>query len=530
MIPSHDAAPHRQAPPSGRDEHRVRPRSWRAIPAGVAALLLALLPAADTSAATYTYTITNADTYFWASGDNWNAVPVSGSSTTLLFSGKLEDGTINISVNDIPGTFQLSSLTVSATGPDTGSSGFQISGNTLQFLANSGSAPSIFTVISGSTTPAIVVRNPIVLGGDLTVDISPSTAVTTLSGVVSGSDTLTKTGAGLLVLSASSGNNSFTGDTRIAAGTIRLGNVNALVGSTLDMQTADTGTVTFGIPGSNTYKFGGLKGTRNIANGGNTLAIGGNGKNTTYSGVLSGTGGLVKTGTGALTLTGTSTLSGPTTVQSGSLVLDGRLANSSVTVHSSGVLSGTGSIGGDLTIGGTGANVGGTLSPGSIGALTVSGSVTLLNGATTRLEVTGSTTFDEIIGTGAAFTNDGALVLSIDAPGAFANYTLFGLIHGFATPHLGSFDTVTMLATGTYAALNNTVMTTGTLYGPNVWVSDWVNSDGNGQNGQRFLFDQTNGTLELVPEPTTWALAAVAAGMLGAARLRRRRGPRKTAT
>jgi hypothetical protein len=149
---------------------------------------------------------------------------------------------------------------------------------------------------------------------------------------------------------------------------------------------------------------------------------------------------------------------------------------------------------GKLTIAGN-LTVGGTLSPGSppagIGALTGSGSVTLQNGATTRLGVTGLTSFVEIIGTGAAFTNDGALVLSIDSSGTFANGTTFGLIHGFATPHLGSFDTAHMLATGAYAGLDNTAMSNATFYGPDVWVSDWVNSDGNGQNGQRFRFNQT---------------------------------------
>jgi autotransporter-associated beta strand protein len=523
---SHDAALHRQAPPRGRDHSRGPQRAWLATPAAITALTLTLLVAVDTFAATYTYTIASSVTRNWSTGLSWSpGVPVSGSATSLVFSGSLGNGTVNTSNNDL-GIFQLSSLSISATGPNTGASSFTIAGDPLQFLANSGSAPSIISVVSGSTLPAILISNNIQLNGDLTVDISPSIGVVTVTGTISGADTLTKTGAGKLVLSADTANNTFTGDTRIVSGDIELGNVQSLVGSTLDMQTADSGSVTFGIPGTTTYNFGGLKGSRGIDNVGNTLSIGGNGKSTSYSGAISGTGGFVKTGTGALTLAGTSTYSGPTTVTSGSLILDGRLANSNAAVQSGALLGGTGSIGGDLT-------VGGTLSPGSppgsVGSLTVSGSVTLQNGATTRLEVTGSTTFDEIIGTGAAFTNDGALVLSIDAPGALANYTLFGLIHGFAEPHLGSFDTVALLASGTYAGLNNTVMTTGTLYGPNVWMSDWVNSDGNGQNGQRFLFDQSTGTLALVPEPTTWALAAIAAGMLGAARLRLRRSARKTA-
>jgi len=482
---------------------------------------VAILPSADATATTFTYTINSSITTQWSAGTDWNAVPVSGSATTLFFTGFLGNGTINTSNNDI-GPFLLNSLSISATGPNSGASGLIISGSALNFVANSGTAPSVISVLSGSTLPAIVISNPIVLGGNLTVDISPTSGATTLSGVVSGTDTLTKTGPGTLVLSVSTGNNTFTGDTRIAAGAIELGNVEALVGSTLDMQTADTGSVTFGIPGVHTYKFGGLKGTRGIDNAGNTLSIGGNGQSTTYSGVLSGTGGLVKTGTDALTLTGTSTYSGPTTVTSGSLILDGRLTGSNVTVQSGGLFGGTGSIAGDLTVGGT-LSPGST--PGGIGGLTISGSVTLQNGATTLLGVTGSSTFDEIIGTGAAFTNDGALVLSIDSSGTFANGTTFDMIHGFTAPHQGGFDTAHMFATAAYAGLNNTAMSNATFYGPDVWASDWVNSDGNGQNGQRFLFDQTTGTLELVPEPSTWALAAIAAATVGAARWRRRRRP-----
>jgi len=521
MMSRHDPAPRRQPAPQHGGRVR-RPRSPGAAVTRLAFvwLLLAVLPAADATAATYTYTINSSVVNQWSAGSGWNAVPVSGSATTLFFTGVLGNGTINTSNNDI-GPFQLSSLSISATGPSSGASGLFITGSALNFVSNSGTAPSVISVLGGSTLPAIVISTPIILGGSLSVDISPAAGAITFSGVVSGSDTLTKTGAGTLVLSVSTGDNTFTGDTRIVAGTLELGNVQALEGSTLDMRAGDTGVVTFGItPGTRTYKFGGLEGTRGIDNTGNTLSIGANGKSTTYAGTLSGTGGLVKTGSGGLALTGTSTYSGPTTVTSGSLFLEGRLTASNVTVTSGGLFGGTGSIAGDLT-------VGGTLSPGSfpggVGGLTVSGSVTLQNGATTLLGVTGSSTFDEIIGTGGAFTNDGTLALSIDSSGTFANGTTFDMIHGFAAPHLGSFDTAHLVATGAYAGLNDTALVNTTFYGGNVWASGWVNSDANGRNGQRFLFDQTTGTLELVPEPSTWALAAIAAATIGVARWRQRR-------
>ena len=66
---------------------------------------------------------------------------------------------------------------------------------------------------------------------------------------------------------------------------------------------------------------GGLQGTDNLALGANSLAVGRNNGSTTYSGTIGGTGGLAKSGTGALTLTGSHTYSGATTISGGRLVV-----------------------------------------------------------------------------------------------------------------------------------------------------------------------------------------------------------------
>ena len=107
------------------------------------------------------------------------------------------------------------------------------------------------------------------------------------------------------------GNNTYTGDTRAAAGTLALGHVNALATSTLDMNTADAGTVTYTIAGINTYNLGGLSGTRALNAGGNSLSVGAKNVATEYSGNLS-NGSLIKVGTGMLTLSGASSFSGNT--------------------------------------------------------------------------------------------------------------------------------------------------------------------------------------------------------------------------
>jgi autotransporter-associated beta strand protein len=147
----------------------------------------------------------------------------------------------------------------------------------------------------------------------------------TISGAVSGVGSLVKDGAGTLNLS---GANTFTGNTSVSSGTLSLLNTSALAGSTF---TGGAGSLVFdSTVVSNAFTFGGLSGTKNIALANNAgtpaavaLTIGGNNASTLYTGVLSGSGSLVKTGTGTLTLGGANTYTGVTTVgSSGTLALD----------------------------------------------------------------------------------------------------------------------------------------------------------------------------------------------------------------
>ncbi len=121
------------------------------------------------------------------------------------------------------------------------------------------------------------------------------------SGAIGGSTGLSKGGAGTLTLGTA---NTFNGDTRIGAGTLILANSSALGGSTLDMDTNDSGSLSFDSVTAATL--GGLAGTRNLAltnasGAAVALTVGNNDSNTTYLGVLSGSGGFTKTGTGTFT-------------------------------------------------------------------------------------------------------------------------------------------------------------------------------------------------------------------------------------
>ena len=126
---------------------------------------------------------------------------------------------------------------------------------------------------------------------------------------------------------------------------------------------------------------GSLAGAGNVTLGAATLTTGNDNTSTTFSGAISGTGGLTKTGTGTLLLTGTSNYTGATTVNAGTLSVNGSIASSALTVNAGGTIGGNG------TIGNTTIN-GGTLSPGnSIGTLTVQGNLVLTSAAAYLVEV-----------------------------------------------------------------------------------------------------------------------------------------------
>jgi autotransporter-associated beta strand protein len=154
---------------------------------------------------------------------------------------------------------------------------------------------------------------------------------------------------------ALTGDNTYSGDTRIRAGALAIGSASgnvtlALQNSTVDLTTGDAGTLRFGTSTSTTITsatFGGLMGSRNLSllNANTTpaavaLTVGGNNSSTTYSGILSGAGGsLTKSGTGTLTLGNNQTYTGTTAVSGGTLNLSGgSLASTNYSVASTATL------------------------------------------------------------------------------------------------------------------------------------------------------------------------------------------------
>ncbi|MGA0845655.1 MAG: beta strand repeat-containing protein, partial [Luteolibacter sp.] len=187
-------------------------------------------------------------------------------------------------------------------------------------------------------------------GGGLTVQAATSGDVSkniTLSGVLSDDDSvsgaLTKTGGGTLTLS---GANTYSGNTTINAGTLKLGAADVIANGAGKGNVAIAATGTLDLNGFS-EAINGLSGAGTVDNtavGAATLTVGtvagGN-----FSGTIQDTGGalsLIKTGGTDLILSGTNTYSGTTTINQNRLFISNSAAalsaNTAVTVNNGAAL------------------------------------------------------------------------------------------------------------------------------------------------------------------------------------------------
>jgi autotransporter-associated beta strand protein len=251
---------------------------------------------------------------------------------------------------------------------------------------------------------------------------------TTYAGVLSGSGKVNKTGSNHLTLS---GANTFAGTFAVNVGTLTLGNANALQDAKLDTGGSGAQSVVFGVPGTNTYTMAGLAGFDAVDFGANTLQLNINAAST-YLGVLSGSGSLVKAGTNTLTLFGTSTYTGPTLVSAGTLQVIGSIASSSVVTNN-----------GFLVFNRNGAP---ETHPGEI-----AGSGTLIKTGTNTLTLTGTNTY-----TGTTFVLGGILEVNGSSIADGNNLTING---GVVAPT--GVEVVSILFLGTNQVASGTWGATG---------------------------------------------------------------------
>ena len=145
---------------------------------------------------------------------------------------------------------------------------------------------------------------------------------------------------------------------------------------------------------------------------------------TTLTGVVSDGGlhyGFDLTGSGFVALNNTETYTGPTTNSGGTLLVNGEIGPGAVVVVSNSFLGGTGTISAPVTIeAGAGVEPGNQTVAGvqGIGKLTITGSLTILNGTTNRVTVSESgNTFDQVTASSIAY---GGTLYATNLAGALA--------------------------------------------------------------------------------------------------------------
>jgi autotransporter-associated beta strand protein len=357
---------------------------------------------------------------------------------------------------------QAGSNVLTLTGTNTYTGGTAINGGTLRVLAdnNLGAASGGLSFAGGTLQlmgTTTLLRNVTLNTGGGSIDTNGFNV--TLDSAASGTGGLTKVGAGTLTLAA---NNIYSGGTTVSSGTLQVGN-------------------------------GGTSGSivGNVANSG-TLAFN-RSDNSSYTGVISGSGAVTKSGGGTLSLQGVNTFTGQTSVNGGTLELSagGRInATSRVEIAQS-----TGNTGA-IRVTGTGSSI---ATAGDIvvgvagnGTLTVDSGASLTAANVVLGQATGSAGVLNIgSGGSAGVLNTSTIIDGLGAGSAVnlnhneSTYTLSSnLLHTLSLNQVGSGTTV---LTGTNSYTGGTFLNAGTLR---------VSSNGN-LGGATSALNFNGGTLQL---------------------------------
>ncbi len=312
-----------------------------------------------------------------------NAHGTPGAASTLIFSAQNASSPAisttldtNFTVNDLKFAASpsgVASVTIAAGTPSTSSLTIApaVSTDGIDVAANAGTAS---------------IAAPVVLGANQSWNVD-GTGVSSLSvsGGVSGTANLAKTGSGVLTLS---GTNAYTGSTTVSGGILQAGATNGLGASSAHIINSG-GTLRLN---NFAATIGSLAGAGTVENGtaataARALTVGGDNTSTTFSGTLQDGGpfglALTKVGNGTLTLSGTNTSTGNITVSAGALNVTGSVAGNAAS---------TLLVYGGATVGNAVANVSGNMTLFGVTGSNVSGGVAIYNQTAGTVNVTGNTT------------------------------------------------------------------------------------------------------------------------------------------
>ena len=385
---------------------------------------------------------------------------------------------------------------------------------------------------------------------DLYVGVNGSGNSMTISDGASVSVSASNTYGGVIGLNASSANNSVlvTGTGSIwhndcdltigysGQGTLTVANggtatSTAPEGVTVASRSGSIGTLNIGRFGTNDAA--GTVFAPKIGFGSGTGTINFNQSNaTTISADISGNGTVNQLGSGTTTLSGSNSYTGATTVSGGGLLVSGSIANSAVTVQSGGMLGGSGTVGA-LTV-----QSGGTINPGnSPGTLNINGDIDWLGGGNYNWQIVGLTGTAGAVSTWDLVSATGVLDLTALTAGSKFNINLWSLsstgpdVSGALT----GFDNTQGYTWKIATAAGGITNFNSSYFNLNTGAINGTGGFANGLGGGSFSLAQSGNDLNLVftaaagpgpaavPEPGTWAAAALLVGGAAFMRWRRRK-------
>lgn len=333
---------------------------------------------------------------------------------------QLQTGTIALTGSNTYGSTLISGASVYTDAPSALSSGTLVmSSGSLVMNGNSFSVSSL----SGSGGQILNTNASSVATLTVGSDNSSTTFSGTLADGGAASLALTKIGAGSVTLS---GSNSFSGATTISAGTLQVNSPQALQNTPVNV----SGGVLL-IGGVN-IPISSLSGGGSTVLNSGTISLGGNNASSSYTGAISGAGGFVKSGAGAVTLSGASNFVGSSALMNGTLVLANTagfaLGSSTLTLNGGELASapGTGGATSGAVIAG---NAGHSISPGgdgTVGSLGVGG-LTINDLSTLRFDIISTSNLDQISDSGSfAFAGPGTANVLVPASLSNGTYKLIG--------------------------------------------------------------------------------------------------------